>query len=45
LAKNDFVMFARRVLALGGHGMLVPGAADVKDIARHGEGAREFGVN
>jgi hypothetical protein len=37
-------MFVRRELALGGHGMLVPGA-DVVDITWHGEGARAFGVN
>jgi hypothetical protein len=44
LAKNDFAMIVRRELALDGHEMLVPGA-DVEDIARHGEAAREFGVN
>jgi hypothetical protein len=38
------MMFVRRELALGGHGMLVP-CAGVEDIAWHGEGAREFGVN
>jgi hypothetical protein len=36
LAKNNFAMLVRRELALGGHGMLVPGA-DIVDIARHGE--------
>ena len=30
LAKDDFTMFVRRELALGGHEMLVPGA-DVED--------------
>ncbi len=34
----------RRELALGGHGMLVPGA-DVEDITWYGEAARLFGVN
>jgi hypothetical protein len=29
-------MLVRGELALGGHGMLVPGA-DIVDIARHGE--------
>ncbi len=44
LAKNDFVMLVRRELALGGHGMLAPGA-DIEDIAQHGEeAARAFGV-
>ncbi len=38
------MMFVRRELALGGHGMLVPGA-DVEDITWHGEAARAFGVN
>ncbi len=37
-------MFVRRELALGGHGMLVPGM-DVADITRHGEAARLFGMN
>jgi hypothetical protein len=37
-------MFVRRELALGGHGMLVPGA-DVEDITWHGEAARAFGMN
>ncbi len=37
LAKNNFAMTVRRELALGGHGMLVPGA-DIVDIARRGEG-------
>ncbi len=37
-------MFVRRELALGGHGMLVPGA-DIEDIAPHGEAARAFGMN
>jgi hypothetical protein len=37
-------MLVRRELALGGHGMLVPGA-NIEDIARHGEAARAFGVN
>jgi hypothetical protein len=44
LAKNDFTMFVRRELELGGHGMLVPGA-DIEDIIWHGEAARAFGVN
>ena len=44
LAKNNFVMTVRRELALGGHGVLVPGA-DVEDITWHGEVARAFGVN
>jgi hypothetical protein len=44
LAKNDFAMFVRRELVLGGHGMLVPGG-DVEDITWHGEAARAFGVN
>ncbi len=38
------MMFVRRELALGEHGMLVPGA-EVKDITLHGEAARAFGVN
>ncbi len=38
------MMFVRRELALGGRGMLVPGA-DVEDITWHGEAARAFGVN
>jgi hypothetical protein len=37
-------MLVRRELALGGHGMLVPGA-DIEDIAGHEETARAFGVN
>ncbi len=37
-------MFVRRVLALGGHEMLVPGA-DVADVSWHGEGASAFGMN
>ncbi len=37
-------MFVRGELALGGHGMLVPGA-DVEDITWHGEAARAYGVN
>ncbi len=37
-------MFVRRELALGGYGMLVPGA-EVEDIIQHGEAARAFGVN
>jgi hypothetical protein len=37
-------MFVRRELALGGHGMLVPGA-DTEDVTWHGEAARAFGVN
>jgi hypothetical protein len=37
-------MFVRSELAIGGHGMLVPGA-DVEDIAWHGEVARAFGMN
>ncbi len=44
LAKNNFAMFVRRELVLGGHGMLVPGA-DVEDITWHGEVARVFGMN
>jgi hypothetical protein len=44
LAKDDFTMFVRRELALGGHEMLVPGA-DVGDVTWHGEAARAFGVN
>ncbi len=31
-------------MALGGHGMLVPGA-DVGDVTWHGEAARAFGLN
>ncbi len=31
-------------MALGGHGMLVPGA-DVEDITWHGDTARAFGMN
>ncbi len=42
--KMIFAMLVRRELALGGHGMLVPGA-DIEDIAWHGEAARAFGVN
>jgi hypothetical protein len=38
------MMFVKRELALGGHGMLVPGA-DVEDITWHGEAARVFGAN
>ncbi len=38
------MMFVRRGLVLGGHGMLVPGA-DVEDITWHGEAARVFGMN
>ncbi len=37
-------MLVRRELALGGHGILVPGA-DIEDIAWHGEAARAFDVN
>jgi hypothetical protein len=37
-------MLVRRELALGGHRMLVS-SADIKDIARHGEVARAFGLN
>ncbi len=37
-------MFVRRELALGGHGMPVPGA-DVVDVSWHGKAARAFGVN
>jgi hypothetical protein len=37
-------MFVRRELALGGHGMLVPGA-DIEDITWHGEAATAFGIN
>ena len=44
LAKNDFAMLVRKDLALGGHGMLVPGA-DIEDIAQHGEASRAFGMN
>ncbi len=44
LAKNDFAMFARRELALGGHGMLVSGA-EVEDITWDGEVTRAFGMN
>jgi hypothetical protein len=44
LAKNDFVMLVRRELALGEHGMLVPGA-DIDDVAWHGDAARAFGMN
>ncbi len=44
LAKDDFTMFVRRELALGGHEMLVPGA-DVEDVTWHGEAAKAFGVN
>ncbi len=36
LAKDNFAMLVRRELALGGHGMRVPGA-DIVVIARHGE--------
>jgi hypothetical protein len=36
LAKNDFAMIVRRELALGGNGMLVPGA-DIIDMSWHGE--------
>ncbi len=42
-AKNDFVMLVRRELALGGHGMILPGA-DIEDIAQHGEAARALGM-
>ncbi len=38
------MMFVRRVLALGWHGMLVPDA-DIEDVTWHGEAARVFGVN
>jgi hypothetical protein len=44
LAKNDFTMFVRRELVLGGHEMLVPGA-DIEDVNWHGEAARAFSVN
>ncbi len=44
MAKNDFTMIVRRELALGGHGILKPGA-DVDDITWHGEGAKAFGMN
>jgi hypothetical protein len=44
LTKNDFTMFVRRELVLGGHGMLVPGAY-LEDITWHGEAARVFVVN
>ncbi len=44
LVKNDFTILVMRELALGGHRMLVP-AADIEDIARHGEAAIAFGVN
>ncbi len=37
-------MFVRRELALGWHGILVPGA-DVEDVTWHGEAARAFGMN
>jgi hypothetical protein len=37
-------MLVRRELALGGHGMRVPGA-DVEDITWHGEMARAFDMN
>jgi hypothetical protein len=43
LAKNDVTMFVRRELALGWHGMLVPGA-DVEDVTWHGEAARAKSV-
>ncbi len=36
LAKDNFVMFVRRELMLGEHGMLVIGA-DIADISWHGE--------
>jgi hypothetical protein len=35
LAKNNFSMLVMRELALGRHGMLVPGA-DIIDITQHG---------
>ena len=38
------MIFVRRELVLGGHGMLVPGA-DIEYIAWHGEAARAFDVN
>ncbi len=44
MAKDDFTMFVRRELALGGHEMPVPGA-DVMDVSWHGKAARAFGVN
>jgi hypothetical protein len=43
LAKNNFMMHVRRELALGGHGMLVPGA-DIVDTAWHGEATQVFGM-
>jgi hypothetical protein len=39
LAKDDFTMFVRRELALGGHKMPVPGA-DIVDVSWHGKAAR-----
>ncbi len=42
--KDDFTMFVRRELALGGHEMPVPGA-DVVDVSWHGKATRAFSVN
>ncbi len=38
------ILFVRRELALGWHGILVSGA-DIEDVTWYGEAARAFGLN